>query len=90
MSLDNVGCLRGLTTYGEKPSRSARFAAREGFKYRDLQVPRPSRRRRWQRYLTIRTFVGALGLTPWLTVTAFPATVSVALRVVVPVFAATL
>jgi len=39
--------------------------------------------------LTIRTFVGAVGLTPWFTVTDLPATVSVAVREVVPVFAAT-
>jgi hypothetical protein len=36
----------------------------------------------------IRTFDGAVGLTLWSTVTAFPATVTVAVRGVVPVFAA--
>ena len=40
-------------------------------------------------YLMIRTFVGAAGFTPCVTVTATPPTVNVPVRPVVPVFAAT-
>jgi hypothetical protein len=39
-------------------------------------------------YLTIRTFVGAAGLTPCVTVTVAPPMVIVPVRPVVPVFAA--